>query len=143
MNRQADWKRMTMNIEHAEQPLSHEDTPAVDKSVNKSLIGGMVAGITASVCCVGPLLLLSLGVSGTWIGNLSAMNAYRPWFIGLTLVFLFLAFRKLYLKPPSCAVDAPCASENSLRKQRILFWVVSVFLLLLITFQYYGLYLLN
>lgn len=60
--------------------------------------------------------LLSLGVSGAWIGNLSAMQTYRPFFILLTLFFLGLAFRKLYLKPAWCAVDAPCADPGVLRR---------------------------
>jgi len=119
-----------------------DDKPA-DTGINKTLVGSLLAGIGASICCVGPLLLLSLGVSGAWIGNLSAMNAYRPYFILLTLLFLALAFRKLYLKPASCAVDAPCADAGVLKRQRIIFWIVSAFLLALITFQYYGLYLLG
>ena len=116
---------------------------ASESGVNRTLIGGVLAGIGASICCVGPLLLLSLGVSGAWIGNLSAMNAYRPYFILLTLVFLALAFHRLYLKPRSCAIDAPCADDGLLRRQRIIFWLVSLFLLALITFQYYGLWLLS
>ncbi len=116
---------------------------AAETGVNKTLIGGVLAGIGASLCCVGPLVLLSLGVSGAWIGNLSAMQTYRPFFILLTLLFLGLAFRKLYLKPARCAVDAPCADPGVLRRQRLVFWIVSLLVIALITFQYYGLYLLD
>ena len=132
-----------MDIDTPLNQATDASAPDPRKGVNKTLIGGVLAGIGASICCVGPLLLLSLGVSGAWIGNLSAMNAYRPYFILLTLLFLALAFRKLYLKPASCDVDAPCADAGVLRRQRIIFWLVSVFLLALITFQYYGLYLLD
>jgi hypothetical protein len=34
--------------------------------------------VGASVCCVGALLPLALGIGGTWIGNLTAMERYRP-----------------------------------------------------------------
>ena len=49
-----------------------------------ALAGGVLAGIGASACCVGPLLLLSLGVGGAWIGHLTALEPYRPVFIVLT-----------------------------------------------------------
>lgn len=108
-----------------------------------TLIGGIIAGIAASTCCLGPLVLLTLGISGSWIGNLSAVEPFRPIFIGITLVFLGLAFRKLYLVPQTCAVDAPCAQPANLRKQRIMFWVVSVFVLVIMSFPWYGAYLLD
>ena len=40
-----------------------------------SLAAGIIAAIGASVCCVGPLLLLALGIGGAWIGNLAALHA--------------------------------------------------------------------
>lgn len=74
-----------------------------------SLIAGVPAAIGASVCCVGPLVLLALGIGGTWVGSLAAMEPYRPFFIGLALLFLGLAFRKLYLVPQVCTPGMPCA----------------------------------
>ncbi len=117
-----------------------KETPGLSKG---TLAGSIIAGIAASTCCIGPLLLLTLGISGSWIGNLSAMEAFRPYLIGITLVFLGLAFRKLYLVPQTCAVDAPCSTLSNLRKQRITFWVVSVFVLIVMSFPWYGPYLLD
>jgi len=103
-----------------------------------SLVASIIAGIAASTCCIGPLVLLTLGVSGTWISSLSALEPVRPVFIGLTLVFLGLAFRKLYLLPQSCAVDAPCATSTSLRNQRIVFWIATIAILAIVAFPWYG-----
>ena len=97
-----------------------------------SLVAGVIAGIGASVCCVGPLVLLALGVSGAWIGNLTALEPYRPVFIGLTLLFVGLAFRKLYVAPSACSPDNGCADLRAVRRQRLTFWVVSVLLLCLL-----------
>jgi mercuric ion transport protein len=88
-----------------------------------ALAGGVLAGIGASACCVGPFLLLSLGIGGAWIGHLTALEPYRPIFIGLTFLFLGLAFRKLYLVPQSCAVEDNCIADRTRHAQRILFWV--------------------
>ncbi len=94
-----------------------------------SLIAGVFAAVGASVCCVGPLVLLTLGIGGTWVGNLTAMAPYRPIFIGLTLLFLGLAFRKLYLVPQACTPGTPCADPRTVGRQRLTFWIVTVLLL--------------
>jgi len=103
-----------------------------------TLVAGIIAGITASACCIGPLVLLMLGVSGSWISNLTAMEPYRPIFISITLLFLGLAFRKLYLVPQSCAVDTPCAQPANLRKQRIVFWLITAVVTAMIAFPWYA-----
>lgn len=94
-----------------------------------SLVAGVVAGIGASVCCVGPLVLLALGISGAWIGNLTALEPYRPIFICLTLLFLGLAFHKLYLVPRDCTPRRSCAEPRMIRRQRMTFWFVAALLL--------------
>ena len=112
-----------------------------DRTANiprRSLIAAVVAGIGASACCVGPLVLLALGIGGAWVGHLTALEPYRPVFIGVVLVFLFLAFRQLYLVPAGCAPEAACAVPATRRRQRLVFWVVTVLLLALIAFPYYG-----
>ncbi|HQR70749.1 MAG TPA: mercuric transporter MerT family protein [Burkholderiaceae bacterium] len=91
-----------------------------------SLIAGGLAAIGASVCCVGPLLLLMLGIGGTWVGSLTAMQPYRPIFIALTMVFLGLSFRRLYLRPQVCAPGTPCADPRTRARQRLTFWFVTV-----------------
>lgn len=104
-----------------------------------TMMAAFLAAIGASLCCVGPLVLLMLGIGGSWIANLAALEPYRPIFIAITLIFLFLAFRKLYLIPRKCAPEDTCAIPSTLRNQRIIFWVVTVVLLALVTFPYYGL----
>ena len=89
-----------------------------------ALVGAVLAGIGASVCCVGPLLLLSLGIGGAWIAHLTALEPYRPIFIGIALVLFGLAFRKLYLIPQSCGVDNDCMTERTRKMHRVFFWVL-------------------
>lgn len=100
--------------------------------VKNSLAVVVLASIGASICCVGPLLLLMLGIGGAWIGNLTAFEPYRPYFIGITLIFVGLAFRKLYLVPQVCAPDAACANPQVLKRQQLIFWIVTVLMLALL-----------
>ena len=97
-----------------------------------ALAGGVLAAIGASACCVGPLLLLSLGIGGAWIAHLTALEPFRPVFIVLTLAFLALAFWKLYIAPQSCAVDGSCVADRTRKIQRILFWVLTPVVILLV-----------
>lgn len=50
--------------------------------------GGLIGAVQASSCCIGPLLLITLGVSGPWIGSLTVLAPYQGYFIAATLVFL-------------------------------------------------------
>jgi mercuric ion transport protein len=110
---------------------------------NRSLIFAGLTAIGASVCCVLPVVLLLLGIGGSWISTLTAMEPYRPIFVIATLAILAWVFRQLYLVPASCDADKICADPNVQRNQRVLFWVVAVVLLLLLTFPYYGTIFLN
>ena len=116
-----------------------ESSSSTNKSVISSTVAAALAAIGASLCCVGPLVLLTLGIGGTWISQLTALEPYSPIFSGITLVFLFLAFRKLYLIPRLCAPGDSCALPSTLRNQRIIYWIVTVLLIALLTFPYYGL----
>jgi mercuric ion transport protein len=102
-------------------------------SAKTSLIAGAAAAaVGASLCCVGPLVLLALGVGGTWIASLTALEPYRPLFVGLTLLFLGLAFRRLHLSPPVCAPGALCADARLAKRQRATFWMTAAPLLALL-----------
>ena len=84
------------------------------KRISAPLIGGLVAGFAASACCVGPLVLLLLGFGGAWIGSLTALEPYRPVFIGIASVALFIAYKEIYRPKPeqSCEKAEVCAKPH-------------------------------
>lgn len=98
--------------------------------------GAALAAIGASACCVGPLLLLSLGISGAWISTLTSMTAVRPFFFALSLLFIWLGFMKLYLSNADCKEGDACVSPKVRRNQRIIFWVGTIAILLLLSFPW-------
>lgn len=101
--------------------------------VKGSLIAGVLAAIGASVCCVGPLVLLALGIGGAWIAHLTALEPLRPWFIAATFLFVGLAFRRLYFQQPACEPGDACARSSVLKRQRLIFWIVALVLLALLS----------
>jgi mercuric ion transport protein len=102
------------------------------------LVVGILAAIGASVCCVGPLVLLALGVSGAWISSLTALEPYRPIFIGLTLLFLAGAFHRLYLAGRVYPPGSACADPRTLKRQRLAFWIVTILVLGLVAVPWFA-----
>lgn len=101
-----------------------------------TLIATVLSSIGASVCCVAPLVLVLLGIGGTWIGNLAAMEPYRPLFVGLTVLFLGMSFFRLYIAPRTCALGKPCADAEVIHRQRLIFWLVAVPVMALVSFPW-------
>ena len=92
--------------------------------------------VGASACCLGPLLLLSLGIGGVWISHLSVLERYRAPLIVATLVCIGFAFRQLYLTPRACAAQdacaVACAIQPNRRLLRLFFWILTPILLALL-----------
>ena len=110
------------------------------KAARTSLAGGVLAAIVASACCLGPLVLVTLGISGAWISNLSALEPYRPAFIVVALAFMAFAYRQIFVKaarPEACEPGTLCALPETNRTYRAIFWVVSALVLFAIAFPYF------
>src|SRR5258708_550323 len=108
------------------------------RSGNGFLVAGILAALGASACCLGHIVLLALGVSGAWISSLTALEPYRPFFIGLTLLFLAFAFYRLYLAPRACTPESACANPRTLSRRRLVFWIVAVLVLVLIAVPWFA-----
>jgi mercuric ion transport protein len=119
--------------------MSELNKSNITQSGRGFLAAGILAAVGASICCVGPLVLLALGVSGAWIGSLTALEPYRPFFIGLALLFLAFAFHRLYLARRVCAPGSACANPRTLKRQRLAFWIVTILVLGLISVPWFAL----
>ena len=88
------------------------------------LLTGGLAAILASTCCLGPLVLITLGISGAWISNLTLLEPYRPLFIGAAVVALLLAYRRIWRPAAACEPGQVCALPQVNRSYKALFWIV-------------------
>ena len=100
------------------------------------LAAGGLAAILASTCCLGPLVLITLGFSGAWIGNLTVLEPYRPIFIGVALVALFIAGRRVFRQVQACKPGEVCAIQQVQATYKLFFWVVAVLVLIALAFPY-------
>jgi mercuric ion transport protein len=70
--------------------------------------GGLLGALAASSCCILPLALFGLGVSGAWIGNFTRLAVYQPYFLAAALACLGYGYWLVYQKP-ACADGEVCA----------------------------------
>lgn len=86
--------------------------------------GGILAALVASSCCVVPVVLVTLGISGAWIGNLTALEPYKVYFLGITALLLTAGFWHVYLKPKkACDNDSYCARPTSSLITKSVLWI--------------------
>lgn len=99
--------------------------------------GGIVAAIAASSCCVLPFALFTLGISGAWIGNLTALAPYQPIFVAAALAFLGVGFWRVYCRPrEACIEGSYCARPASNQAAKIGLWTAAVLVTLAVAFPY-------
>lgn len=101
-----------------------------------TLAVGGVAAILASACCLGPLVLITLGVSGAWVGNLTVLEPYRPIFISIAVVAMFFAWRRIYRPVQKCQPDEVCAVPQVRTAYKVAFWVVALLILTSLAFPF-------
>ena len=107
------------------------------KKDNKLIGAGLLAAITASLCCITPVLALIAGTSGL-ASTFSWLEPFRPYFIGLTILVLGLAWYQK-LKPKN-QIDCNCNTEEDpkfIQSKRFL-GIVTVLAIVTLLFPYYS-----
>jgi copper chaperone CopZ len=106
-------------------------------NIQKNWIGGLLAALAASLCCIAPLLAIFGGISGAatyfnWI------EPYRPYIIGLTiLIFAVVWYQQLVVVPRGQEDCCEPAKRSFWKSKRFLF-IVTLFSGALIAFPYYS-----
>jgi mercuric ion transport protein len=119
---------------HTAHRFAADPTPAARKAGLAS-VAGILGALAAASCCVVPFALFMLGVSGAWIGNLTALKPYQPVFAIIAIGFLGYGFYHVYKKPKvACAEDSYCARPGSGRLTKIGLWTATVLIVVALVF---------
>ncbi len=97
-------------------------------------LGGILAALGAASCCVIPFALFALGVSGAWIGNLTALEPYQPIFAAVSLGFIGLGAWRLHRKRTVACADGYCATPRADRIAKIGLWTATVLIVVALGF---------
>ncbi len=97
--------------------------------------GSIFAGVLASACCIGPLLASIFSIGG--LAFATALEPYRSYFIGLTVIFLASSFFYAYRpQEQTCGLDGECIAPQNGRAQRIILLSVTALTAILVAFPY-------
>jgi mercuric ion transport protein len=72
--------------------------------------GGLLAALAASSCCMMPLALFGLGISGAWIGTLTRLAPYHPYFLGVAMACLGIGYWRVWHPRTGRTDGEACAS---------------------------------
>ena len=121
--------------------LSQVDLERSLQDQNRSRLavtGGILGAIGISSCCLLPLALTLLGISGAWMANLRALATYQPYFIGVALLALGYGFYQVYWKSQVACADGDACSRpmnNTLVKSGL--WLGTLLALISVSFSYW------
>ena len=99
-------------------------------------VGGILGALGAASCCVIPFALFLAGVSGAWIGNLTALEPYQPIFAAVSFGFIGYGAWRVYRRPKQVCEDGYCATPQSDRIAKIGLWSAGVLVVLALGFPY-------
>ncbi len=104
------------------------------KALQKATLGGSVlAAITASLCCIGPLVAVLLSASG--FAASAAFEKWRPVFLGITFALLALAWYLTYGKPKAaCEEGSTCATKPVSKWNKVILWFATAFVVIAAAF---------
>jgi copper chaperone CopZ len=87
--------------------------------------GAVLAAAAASLCCIGPLLFVVLGLGA--FGAAATFESARPFLLGAAVLFLAFGFYRTYFRrEAACAPGEACATKPMSRASRVVLWIASV-----------------
>jgi len=145
------WKEHAMTMVNARGAVDSSAPSRTAERFSSSARGqrlaatGSIIGALASLsCCILPLVLFSLGISGAWIGNLTRLAPYQPYFIAVTLAFLGAGYWLVYRATRTgCAAGETCARPLPNRFVRAALLAATVLVVLAWSFDYIAPYVLQ
>lgn len=115
-----------------------------DRGQKLAAAGGLIGAIAASSCCILPVLLFSLGISGAWIANFTQLAPYKPYFIVATLASLGVGYWLVHrASKRACADGEACARPMPNRFVKVVLIAATVLVIVAFGFDYAAPYLLS
>jgi mercuric ion transport protein len=98
--------------------------------------GGILGALAASSCCILPLVLFSLGISGAWISHFTALAPFKPFFAAGTIALLGYGYYLVYVRPKQACIDGSCARTLPNRLVKSSLWIATILVIAALAFDY-------
>lgn len=104
---------------------------------DKVILGGSImAALAASLCCIGPLAAVALGLGA--FGAAAAFESLRPYLLGLTALLLAGAFYLTYRRREVTCEDGSCQIQGPSRASKIMLWIATIVVAAFAALPYYS-----
>jgi mercuric ion transport protein len=114
------------------------------RGVQTLALAGLIGALAASSCCILPVLLFSLGISGAWIANFTQLAPYQPIFVAATVALLGTGYWLVYRSSRcACVGDQACARQLSRRVVMIALVAATIIVIAAFAFDFVAPYLLS
>lgn len=115
--------------------IKSQSTGPTGRGVQIFAFGSLFGALTASSCCILPVVLFSLGIGGVWIANFTQLAPYQPIFIAATVTFLGAGYWLVYrASRQACATDQACA--RSLPNRLVMAILVAATVIVIVAFGF-------
>lgn len=101
--------------------------------------GSVVSGILASACCIGPLVLGLMGISGAAFAQ--RFEPFRPYLLVVTYALLGGAFYLTHRPQAACGPGQACEMPRANCVGKIMLWIAAIVVILATAFPWYAQYL--
>lgn len=101
--------------------------PSRDAYSARVMALAVVSTLLASTCCVLPLALVLVGITGAWMAHLVALKPLTPLFVAMTLGTLAWAGYLVFRPATDCSTDEAEACDTSRPVMRRLFIACAMF----------------
>lgn len=104
-----------------------------DRKTMMAGAGGVAAALASVLCCAGPLLAVSVGLSAA--GMAARFDPLRPYFLTATAGFLLFGFWTMDREGrKACQPGTPCAEPKVRRRMTIVLWIATAIAVVFATF---------
>jgi len=131
-----------MTISEPTAPAEAQDTP--DTGSRVATAGSLFGALAMTSCCILPLVLVSFGVGGVWIAQLTALYAYKWYTFAVAAGFIGYGFWKVYrAEAGECRDGTVCARPVNRRIMKASLWLAAVVTAVAMIFPYLTPYILS
>lgn len=102
-----------------------------------ALAGAVIAAVTASLCCILPVIAVALGLTGFAASQF--FERWRPALLGVTFALLAVGFYFAYRpRRQACEPGSACERTPVGRWNKVILWLATVVVIVLAAFPYYS-----
>lgn len=128
----------------SQETLSSQRESTVDAGGRVATAGSLFGALAMTSCCILPLVLVSFGVGGVWVAQLTALYAYKWYTFAAASAFIGWGFWKVHrAETGECRDGAACTRPVNRRLMKASLWLAAAVTAIAMIFPYITPYILS